>query len=203
MDPKTLLHLELSLVKAEAAHRALLDRNSVEQVPIHWTDFLLSVARIYGKLEKGVVGDTRATAWFNELKRERRKDQLLRYLHFARNSDEHGLEFTTVNDGELTGFVDASGQEQVSIIQFQGKAEWSNVELFEDGKRIELTPRSTKSFWVLKRATDDRYNDFCDPPTEHLGIGYLMREPVSISEVALPYFRNIILVAQYFHERTL
>jgi hypothetical protein len=53
---------------------------------------------IYSKLEQGAKGCGPSDAWFGRKKYDRKTDPLLRYIHHARNADEHGLEAVTSHD---------------------------------------------------------------------------------------------------------
>lgn len=54
-----------------------------------WSEFLVAVGGIYGKLGSGAKGNRRSEAWWGKKIHERRTDSLLAYLHHARNADEH------------------------------------------------------------------------------------------------------------------
>jgi hypothetical protein len=80
------------LSRAEKALAALSAAKAIEEAEAAWTDFLIAAATIYSKLEQGAKGSGRCEGWFGQKKKARKDDQLLRYLHFARNSNEHGIE---------------------------------------------------------------------------------------------------------------
>lgn len=70
-----------------------------KQVQDAWWSFLLAANGIYSQLEQGAKGHGQSEAWFGRKKHERKSDELLSYVHHARNADEHGIEGTTAEHG--------------------------------------------------------------------------------------------------------
>src|SRR6516165_1236564 len=66
-----------------------------------WSDFLLASHAVYSKLEQGSKGCGKSQAWFGRKKHERKNDELLRYIHHARNIDDHGIMGTTLAGAEI------------------------------------------------------------------------------------------------------
>ena len=60
-----------------------------------WTSFLVAAGAFYSKLDQGTKGHGKSSVWFGLKKEQRRNDPVLRYLLFARNSNEHGIERVT------------------------------------------------------------------------------------------------------------
>src|SRR5690606_27755019 len=92
MDPQAVEQAKIRLKKAETAIARLKSADSFEQAEDAWTDFLSATSTIYSKLEQGAKVNGKSSAWFGRKKKERKDDPLLRYLHYARNSDEHGVQ---------------------------------------------------------------------------------------------------------------
>src|SRR5438132_1660188 len=87
------------LQKAKNAAERLEKAKSYEEAEDAWTDFLLAGSAIYSKLQQGAKSSSKSQAWFGIKKKERKDDELLRYIHHARNSDEHGIEHVTERRG--------------------------------------------------------------------------------------------------------
>ena len=81
--PKQKATLALAMIKAA---------KSFDEAEAAWTDFLVAAGAIYSKLEQGAKGHNTSEPWFGRKKKIRKDDPLLRYIHFARNSNEHGIE---------------------------------------------------------------------------------------------------------------
>jgi hypothetical protein len=167
-----------------------------------WSDFLLAASRIYSKFEQGVKGDNRAQNWFNLIKRERKKDELMRYIHFARNAEEHGLKKTSSNLGKVARvYSKDGGPTDLSIFKIAGDVKIHSVsEKIGDRPFEERTIGGWESFARLERAHDDRYNDYCDPPKSHAGNLIYAITPLDAASGALTYLQNMIIGAEHFLE---
>jgi hypothetical protein len=91
MDRVALRQAKSRLAKAEAAVTRLNTAKTFDETETSWSDFLTAAATIYTKLEQGSKTDKKSLSWFSRIKGLRRSDPLLRYVHQARNSDEHGI----------------------------------------------------------------------------------------------------------------
>ncbi|MBA3729484.1 MAG: hypothetical protein H0W92_01555, partial [Sphingomonas sp.] len=56
-----------------------------------WTRLIVSLNTVYSILEQSVKGYPKSYAWFGAEKHNRRVDEVLSYLHHARNANEHGI----------------------------------------------------------------------------------------------------------------
>lgn len=127
-----------------------------------WSDFLLASHAFYSKLEQGAKGCPQSVAWFGRKKYERRTDELLRYIHHARNSDDHGLMGTTLLGVEmrvLKGTILSANP----VIHEDGEVHFNTVGSVD--AKHEVT-----QYLALKMVTDDRYGDSFMPPRAHLGV---------------------------------
>jgi hypothetical protein len=91
MDQAAIKASEDLLSRTEAAASALESADAIEKAETAWSDFLVAGNRIFSKLEQGAKSNGKSNAWFGRKKYERRTIPLLRYIHHARNADEHGL----------------------------------------------------------------------------------------------------------------
>jgi len=64
-----------------------------------WTRFLQNANRFYAKLEQGSKNTPKSKNWFAERKLERKKDELLQFLHQAHHADEHSLQESVLEAG--------------------------------------------------------------------------------------------------------
>src|SRR5207249_4288002 len=95
MDPVALALAKNKLYVAAESNAKLQAATTYVDAELAWSAFIMAASTIYSKLEQGAKSSGKSQGWFGRKKKERRTDALLRYLHFARNSDEHGLEFGT------------------------------------------------------------------------------------------------------------
>jgi len=190
MNPHALVQARQRLARANAALAELEAATNYDEAEIAWTDFLLAASTIYSKLEQGAKVSGKSQAWFGRQKKRRRDDHLLRYLHFARNSDEHGIERVTEraeNNRELFGEPFKFGEHR----EFRGVSG-------KDPETGDLIFNEVRG-WVsgpgikLVRATDARFGDYCDPPV----IGETPpNDPLTLGKTALPMIEAIIEEAE-------
>jgi hypothetical protein len=180
--------------KAEKSLQLLKDATEFKTAEEAWTDFLLAVSGIYNKLEQGSKGNGKSEGWFGKKKHDRRKDALLRYLHLARNSSEHGIERIVDRKAGSTFLSNLRGplrfDERVPIKickvdKATGTPVGEPVDAFVPGPHLELI-----------RVRDSRYNDICDPPKEHMGSIIDHRFPYDTAVHVLPYLKALVSEAE-------
>jgi len=91
MDKAGLKAASECLTRAKAALEAMEGSEKLEDIESAWSDFLTAANRIFSKLEQGAKATEKSMGWFGQKKYERKTDSFLRYIHHARNVDEHGL----------------------------------------------------------------------------------------------------------------
>lgn len=148
--------------RLERAERAFADFKSAAgyaEAEDAWTDFLLACSTIYSQLEQGAKTSGKSAAWFGRQKALRKAQPVLRYLHFARNADEHGIERVTAQH--------PGGNVYSPELPFGERREW--IIHIVDPVTMEKLDEGTPA-WAygphlkLVRAYDRRFGDFCDPP---------------------------------------
>jgi hypothetical protein len=192
METIAVLQAKMRLAKAEKALGALKAATKIEEAEEAWTDFLLAAATIYSKLQQGSKGNTKSQLWFTGKKRERKDDPLLRYLHFARNSDEHGIERVAEVTPSNAFFGRKLGFNERVPVQFQKLDPTTNQpeDQIHDGVFAGPTLKPI-------RAHDRRFGDYCDPPEKHRGEDILFANFVDgIATAALPYLRELVAEAE-------
>jgi hypothetical protein len=160
MKAEALQQAKSRLVRATQAIETLKTASTVEDAEAAWTDFLLAAATIYSKLEQGAKTNGKSQAWYGRKKKERRDDQLLLYLHFARNSDEHGIERVVET---TTANPNLKFNERYPL-KVQKLDQITHEPVGEPGDVVIAGPTIRPV-----RAWDSRFGDYCDPPTEHRG----------------------------------
>lgn len=152
----------------------------------------MAAGTIYTKLEQGAKGHGKSAGWYGRKKKERKDDPLLRYLHYARNSEEHGIERVVVKE---TG------------VSFEGPlkfGEWrlTKVNYADATKKPQTVEKrdfiQTGPCLMLTRVHDTRFNDYCDPPTRHRGeeIAGAGRFPYHVALLGLAYLSELIREAE-------
>jgi len=70
--------------------KALRTSRSYNEADAEWSNVISRVQRIFNKLNAGAVGPSKA--WLGTKIHERKRDELLQYVHQSRHADEHTLE---------------------------------------------------------------------------------------------------------------
>lgn len=185
MNPNAIEQAKARLQKAEKALADLKAAEYFDDAESAWSDFLLAASGIYSKLEQGAKGYPKSEPWFGAEKHLRKTDPLLRYIHFARNVDEHGLERVTEQSLENIN------------MKFNERKHFKLQRLNQETREPEGEPMdAVLAGPTLKvvRVYDRRFGDFADPPETHLGnpVHFASSFPDEIGDVALKYLRSMI-----------
>ena len=178
------------LKQAEDALVALKAAKAVEDAEAAWTDYLVAAGTIYSKLEQGAKGSGTCEGWFGKKKKARKDDQLLRYLHFARNSNEHGIERVVTTS--------AANHHRGRPLAFNERIP-VRIYPVDQATMAPLIGQSAEGVMAGPtlgpiRAHDRRYNDYCDPPTEHLSqpINFGGNFCYEVGALGIEYLRGLI-----------
>jgi hypothetical protein len=188
MKQIAIVQAKAKLEKARQAVAALANAKTLPEANSTWADFLHAAIGIYTKLEQGAKGSGPSNAWFGRKKHERKTDPLLRYIHQARNADEHGLEAITSVD--LPTFsVGGGGTYDTKVIE---GGPLPHLEItYRSGPPPQVT--FTGPRLKLVRVKDDRYGDHCDPPTIHLGVAIADQSVLNVATLGLAYLEATLL----------
>lgn len=148
------------LRRARGALERLEQATSNKERETAWSEFLLASHALYSKLEQGSKGCGKSQAWFGRKKHERKNDELLRYIHHARNTDDHGMMGTTLAGVEIRVL-------EGTIYNIEPVIQDREVGLVTTGSIGAKT--ETTQYLALKMVHDDRYGDDFMPPRVHLG----------------------------------
>lgn len=189
MNPNAIDQAKARLQKAERALAELKAAEFFDDAENAWSDFLIAAAGIYSKLEQGAKGNPKSGPWFGAEKNLRKTDPLLRYIHFARNVDEHGIE--RVTEQSLDN-IDLKFNERRKIqIQQVDKVTQQPFGSLIDAVIAGPTLK-------LVRVYDRRFGNFADPPETHLGkpAAFGTSFPDELGAMAFEYLRDMILRAE-------
>ncbi len=190
------------LEKARDALKRLETTNTLDEAESAWIDLLLSGNAVYSKLEQGSKVNGRASAWFGRVKKVRKDDALLSYMHHARNSEEHGIEDTTqrMKAGEATLTIrepfDPSKLHGVKLtVDADGRG---NVHVSSSNEDVVSTRMYDKPSLALVRVIDPRFKDHFNPPYEHLGAKLADQSPLIVGGLFVAYLVQLIDEARSF-----
>ena len=164
---------------------AMKTAESSEAIEDAWVDFLIAASTFYSTLEQGAKTNDKSKAWFGRKKHERRTDQLLRYLHHARNAEEHGIARIT---GRSNSKIFLKSKGAAVMLQSDGK-NWNVVSQTGD---VEYPGDVV----TLVRVQDIRFGDWFDPPEQHLGQNLNDTSPPAIAELGAAYLGEMLSEAK-------
>ncbi len=145
-----------------------------------WEDFLIAAGGFYSILERAARTTPAEIGWYGRIKHVRKNDPLLRYIHHARNAEEHGCQpislpastsGTLLTPGSSVWFTAKDGHWIASDVR-------GNVHFSKDAIR-------------LVTVHDERFKDSFDPPCKHLGIPIEDTSAANIAELAITYLENV------------
>lgn len=188
------------LASAKARLSDLESSKDYDSARRHWYDFLLSSNAIFSVLEQGAKGIGQSDAWFSGKKRERKTDELLCYLHHARNADEHNIPSVTELDRQKLVLVE--GDKPVAAIEdvtdtgnrgeFRGVYRKLGTE--EPNLRkvtnIHVYPDRAKLIRVTDRGVG------YDPPSSHLGSPLDDNGPNAVARLMVQYVERLVSEAE-------
>jgi hypothetical protein len=154
------------LDKAWQAGQRFRTAQTVEEYASAWGDYLIALAGVYTALEKGAQLSPKSQPWFGRKKHERKTDPLLKYLHHARDSEEHGLE-PILQPANVTFTLAPDGGVEIR----EASATVGNNKV-EFGRQDGLVPPGSSMVSLGLRLVpvhDDRFGDTFYPPDQHLG----------------------------------
>lgn len=203
MQDNSIRHAKLKLDKAKESALLLKNSKVFADSEVYWCDFLIASSTIFSKLEQGSKVYPKSKGWFDNIKHLRKNDPLLKYIHQARNCDEHTIE-NVIEIGEaeyqLTeeyrkralgfgGIKFGNGEVNATLLTFQG--------LNANGEVVfETNEWEKKEFCRLLVVKDKRSGKSFSPPNEHLGNEIKNKDAAAIADLAIEYLEKIINEAE-------
>ena len=152
-----------------------------------WYQLLVAGNSVYSKLEQGSKTNGKSQAWYGRMKKIRKDDELLSFMHHARNSEEHGLSSSTTGGQiKLTPVSEGAAVVSEPARGSKAAAKTSSTAGRDADFQLSITPIR------LIRVRDDRYNDYFDPPTSHKGLPIDEALPIPVAELYIAYLSTLI-----------
>ena len=186
------------LSKCKDSMQELLKSASFDEMEAAWEDYLISAHAIYEILKHSSKGNGKSEAWFGRKVRIRKSDELLKYLHHARNSNEHSLRDSTVRRPGFVAFGVAKPGFSSDI--FINKFEMKDGKILScdmaslDGKPIlnQFTPGKITLLSVMD--SGQKY----DIPSTHLGKDVSSKTIFQLCEISHAYFSSLVSEAKSY-----
>lgn len=187
MKPSPAIHRELA--DCEALLVALSESTSVDQSEALWKQFLRHLERVWLKCESHFGRSPKWNGWQGQFLTKRKKDPLLRYLHNARNADEHTV--TNIVDKNPDSFKigPVGGNGRLRYLAIYG----DHYEYDADGHvDVSFVPGQLKLLPVTNRS------NVYPPPTEHLGKSLDGATVVEIARAGLNFYHDVVVQTEKF-----
>jgi hypothetical protein len=201
MKPDAISQANERLEWAQTAVDDLAAATTFAQTRKAWSHFLTAVSQIYSKLEQGSKGNGSSDGWFGRIKHERKTDDLLSYLHHARDGSEHGLALVLKESQRtILDYQVGPTSAYAVTITFEGSENSepvSNIKHtnLDTGEVYEPLKTKLEKILVVSTIRDDRYGTTFYPPKNHLGKDIESSSPRKLAELAMPYIRDLVAVA--------
>jgi hypothetical protein len=190
MDARFIKRAAERLESAREALRVMEGSPSWSRFRMAWWDFVLAANAIFSTLQQGAKANGKSSAWYGRVKHMRDNDELLSYLHHARNSEEHGL---------------GSARTFAQLIPADKR---SKVKMNPETGDIHVTVPSRKGMigkligpgTGLIPVTDTRnpqHKTFY-PPKMHLEKPIADQTPIGVARLALSYLEALLVEAREY-----
>lgn len=189
MNPKAIEHAEHRLKKARQALDVMEFSTTFAESEEAWSAFLSAASTVYSKLEQGSKTSGTSQGWFGRKKHERKNDELLCYIHHARNSDEHGIAEITAREGG--GWALQGGGKYLLNGTIGNNGVLEVTHMGGPPPKVVIIEPSVR----LVPVKNERWGDVFSPPTMHLGEKLPNIAPLTIAKLAIDYLENLVAEA--------
>jgi hypothetical protein len=185
--------IEQAKRKLDAARKAMANLGSCKsfhEFLDEWSTILNACNNVFTKLEKGARMNAKSRQWMGGKKQFRKTDELLAYLHQARNADEHGLLDVAKHHEGAIGFGIRPGYGSLHIKSLTMVNGQITVDTDQpEALQVNVTPPSTQ----LERVYDDRSDRWYPVPSAHNGQPIADKSPDVIARLAIDYCAALII----------
>ena len=188
MKMKAIEKARKRLSLAEAHLGGIGDAANFSDFEEAWYQFLVAANSIESVLGFGCRSDNKTRPWFGQKISQRRNDELLSYMHQARNVDEHGIEPTAEHVEGSIG-IGANGPLHIRSLVID---ENGNIKIDADTSKGDLIINVIHPHVRLIPVVDERYNVTFHPPKEHLGQPLTDNSPFNVARLWLAYLSALV-----------
>lgn len=174
------------LKRAEAELEAMKTATDVHARLHHWVELLRAVDRLWNKSEGWFSRSPKWKPWQGRYVRLRRTDELLKYMLYARNVEEHSAEPSAVVAPGAT--VIGRGSQSVFIDELRIDSR-GQIAKYKGSHPLEVIPPT-----VVTRVVDNR-GVVVKPPTMHLGKP-MTANVMEMGEAGLAFYRAFLEAAE-------
>jgi hypothetical protein len=182
------------LLMAANDFEALSQSKDFDEFEPRWCHFLISANAVDMILESHAKGP-REQPFYGKRVKLRRTDPLLRYMHYARNSAEHGIEPVVQHQAGRVAIGRGGEPVHIKSLEFnRGKMVAEFVPINGVMPTVEVVAAHPKLVPVF----DMRSKTRADPPTTHLGEPLNDTTPIAVGLAWLSYLQRSLLEMEQF-----
>jgi hypothetical protein len=192
MKAKAVEQAKERLDYARGAVESLSKAKNAKEVGRAWQEYLSNIDAIYEKLRNGAKYNGVSEGWYGRVKHARKTDELLRYLHHARNADLHGL--------------DPSVQRNFNAPIIETIKNAAEVDKSKGEYLLRINTGHPNQPWLIKAkfpssirlipVVDDRDKSVFPVPQSHMGKRLPSMKIPEVAALALKFFERIIAEAE-------
>lgn len=160
---------------------------TIEDTRTAWAHFLIAANGVYSKLEQAAKGNSQSEQWFARKNAERKNDELMQYLHQARNAEEHSIEGSDAAHAPY-----ATAENQWTHVVKNGMDGEGIVATVEAGKKLALKMNGAGMHLLPVKNRGRVY----DVPKSHLGVTFTKNTVGEIARLTENYLANLIIEAE-------
>lgn len=188
MEPKAFSRAKDHLQSAQWQLEGMKKASNLRDLSQAWRGFLTDAQRLFLMLRKATeVGASKA--WSDTLQRTRNQDDLLKYVHHARNADDHGMERVAEEQSGRLGIAPGDGPAHIrTVTAIPGRG--VSVEYSGARPAVSWTPDAVVLLPVKDRGV------IYSVPTQHLGQRLPDAKAITAAETAYEYFAKAVEEAE-------
>jgi hypothetical protein len=204
-DPRVIPKCYDRMDKAKEALFRCRSATTAVEFSSYWASFLIHTGGVLNALDTGANATPQARQWYAGVKRAGRNDELVSYMHQARNSEEHGPDAATTAARPFPSI--GAKNPKTGHIDWNMGTDWGSGRTGPDGSiEYDYRPPESGSTIViglnaggqpaLRPVTDHRYQKTFRPPTSHLGKPLEDSHPLRVGDLYLIYLESLVKQAE-------
>lgn len=178
------------LCEAEQAINAMKSSRDRVTFERSWADFVDAIEQAWAKFfHEGKRAFSDFQPWAGPRDKERKKDDLLRYLIESRHQSQHGNFSLAWETGSMEVAPGFSGYIKELKIYPNGTYDIEAEPLSDSGPEATVVHDPGKP--LLSTIYNRKTKQYFHPPTNHLGKGIGDVRPVNAAKLGLKYYKNL------------
>ncbi|MEJ2248840.1 MAG: hypothetical protein P8Y70_06510 [Candidatus Lokiarchaeota archaeon] len=182
---------KLKLTDVQVIFDKLKKAESTDEFKALFNSFLNSARAITNAIQKEGKNINGFEKWYKEKQNEMKSDKLLRFIHESRTVDFHeGKNLFKYPGGKINHFDTSKIGEKptpnAKLGIFRDGIYWTINEGTSQERRIPVNSGGNYAFYISLE----------NPPMEHLGKKLIKNDPISICQLSIRYYQDLVFEAE-------